>query len=115
MIFGRAGRRWRLSEEQAEAERCPDRNPQACLRCSSTTSSHAWFVVALPRTEPDPGLYCQNCAEAVGIVDEILQRFGDAEIEIPSEASVEQEDRPTVDHVDARPRAMPRVATAQGL
>ena len=37
-----------------------------------------------PRSQP--GTYCQDCAESVGIVDEILRRSEDAGIEIPPEA-----------------------------
>jgi hypothetical protein len=102
MIFGRPGRRQNGSTGRAAAESRQTSNPQECLRCSSLTSSHAWFVIAPPRTDPEPGLYCQNCAEAVGIVDEILQRFGDTEIEIPPEAASEQEYRLAGGDEDAR-------------
>ena len=111
MIFGRPGRRQNGSTGRAGAGSCQTSNPQECLRCSSLTSSHAWFVVAPPRTDPEPGLYCQNCAEAVGIVDEILQRFGDTEIEIPPEATPEQEYRLAGEDEDARGAASPLLAT----
>ena len=110
MIFGRPGRR-RDSAGQAGAESSRTANPQECLRCSSPTSSHAWFVIAPPRTDPEPGLYCQNCAEAVGIVDEILQRFGDTEIEIPPEATAEQEYRLAGEDEGARGVSPPLLAT----
>ncbi len=31
-------------------------------------------------------MYCHDCADEVGIIDDILQRHGDAEIEIPPDA-----------------------------
>ena len=115
MIFGRPGQRWRGSKERAGADGCPSPNPQECRRCSSPTSSHAWFVIAPPRSDPEPGLYCQNCAEAVGIVDEILQRSGDTEIEIPPEASTEQEYRPAGETEEARPAALRKPVTTPPL
>jgi hypothetical protein len=107
MIFDRPGGRWGGSTGPAGPEDGPTSTRRECLRCSSPNSSHAWFVIAPPRTEPPPGLYCQNCAEAVGIVDEILQRFGDAEIEIPPEAAAEkQEYRLAREHEVASPGAL---------
>lgn len=81
-------RRWPspVSRGRLRAETTAGLDPLECLRCRSSSSSHAWLLVVPPRADPEPGMYCHDCADEVGIIDDILQRLGGAEIEIPPDA-----------------------------